>query len=348
MAEDAERELSELRRRVYGADADLAGDPAAVARLAELERAGRAGATADDRHGRDGARADPDATDPAAGERDGPSGVNATTRWDDVSEPAESGHGTSGSAFEGAYRPRPIARPGVVDPAAGSEDLAARAARSRATEGEVPAPDAERTRPRWFSSAIVVTSAVAAVVVMLVAGAAGWGGGFLAGWARAASPADGMEFVTVLEEVELTEEVIESMGDNAWSIVEADPATGEIVGENRSMYFGDLGAGAHVVVSSTLWGAEEAQSDVVCMRVMQVYEHDESGSAMRGNAGCGSRRVELSMDMFVQEDGDGQYVPGLVSDDYDPGTLLRFVYDDASRAVSVWSLAPADELDPGV
>ncbi|WP_110588539.1 hypothetical protein [Microbacterium suaedae] len=351
MAEDEERELAALRRRVYGADADLAGDSAAVARLAELERAGRAGAVEDRSHGGAAARADPDATDPAAGERDGPSGVDAATWWDDVSEPAESGHGASGSAFEGAPLPHSNARSGVEAAAAGSEDLAARAARSRAPEEEDPAPDPERTRPRWLSPALVATSAIVAIVIMLVAGGAGWGGGFLAGWARASAPAEEVELVTVLEEKEMTEGVIESLGDMAWLITETDPETGEPIngagdGETGA-YFGTIGESAHVFMPGDAVSGQDRVEGTACIQIVQVRE-DESTAATSGYGGaCGSARLGVTVDVHVVEEVSMMFGPGIVADDFPPGTMLRLIYDRDSHAVAVWSLPPEPTSDPG-
>jgi hypothetical protein len=73
---DAERELDDLRRRAYGPHPDIQSDPAALARLTELEaaRAGRPSGVSNLTEPADGARPGGSARDPSVADQDDPNG----------------------------------------------------------------------------------------------------------------------------------------------------------------------------------------------------------------------------------------------------------------------------------
>ncbi|WP_104162506.1 hypothetical protein [Cryobacterium sp. N22] len=89
---DAERELDELRRRAYGPHPDIQADPAAMARLTELEAARTASPP-------DGA--DAEIGEPAAAGDDAPAADPAgTASGADASDSAASGEGSSRSLWQ--------------------------------------------------------------------------------------------------------------------------------------------------------------------------------------------------------------------------------------------------------
>lgn len=203
------------------------------------------------------------------------------------------------------------------------------------------APDeGEPTSRRWFAPALVATSAVAAIVVMLVAGGFGWGGGYLAGWAGAAQPADhDMHLEEVLEEQELPSDVSEA----PWMQMIVDPDTGETMGDIA--YFGEFRSGFHVSVGGAMWGREgDIAPDRVCLQMFRVTPTDDDGWSSWGTGACGSTRAGVRFDGFVAGAVSGYGDLDVAG--FAPGTLLRFIYDDATETVSVWSLPPEEETDP--
>lgn len=357
---DEDIELEALRRRAYGPAPDIDEDPAACERLRELEAERRAEWIAApesdpvraDGRGDRGPRVLADRRAVA-----GPDAVDRDTVSDSVTDEPARRSPNGADPFDGPDFAATVGHGTAPDPDGALDDLAARASGSRAQDPPAPedpptaAPGPE-PRPRWFSPALVGTSAVAAVVVMLVAGAAGWGGGFLAGWARAASPAEGMELVTVLEEVELAEEVEitddvrDSLGSMLTTMSMTDVETGETT-EHRSTYFGRLGEDVHVVVPPSTWGNTDTTGDSICLEIMQVEEADGESMSWHGASACGSRRSGVTADVYATAEDAEQFGPGVALDEFAPGTLLRFIYDDQTKTVAVWSLAPVDEDDPG-
>lgn len=285
---DEEAELAELRRRAYGPGADLAGDPGALARLAELEAARR----------------------PAAAEQ-----------WGAGDGRAPGDRAADGGGPEIGVPPDP----------SGNDDP---------PTGEAAPDDRAPVSRRWFASALVATSAIAAIVVMLVAGAFGWGGGYLAGWVGAAQPADhGMHLEDVLEEQELPADVSEA----PWMQMIVDPETGETMGDIA--YFGEFESGLHVSVRDGAWGrGDDVVGDRVCVQLFQVTPTDENGTSTWGTGACGSARTGVRFEAFVAASFSGSGDLPLAG--FAPGTLLRFIYDDATETVSVWSLPPEEETDP--
>lgn len=89
---------------------------------------------------------------------------------------------------------------------------------------------------KWFASALIVTIGVGAVIVMILAGALGWGGGYVAGFARHAAPGAGVDLVTELHPTEMPEQYTE-----AASTFEGGPDSAGIL-DGRT-YFGSLGDG---------------------------------------------------------------------------------------------------------
>src|SRR5699024_8897838 len=106
--------------------------------------------------------------------------------------------------------------------------------------------------------------------------------------------------------------------------------------------FGEIGSGSHVVVADELWGrVEEGVSDRSCIQILQVMDTEGDGTAFwsSGAASCGSVRVGVSFDVFVTGSVRGRRGSFRI-EGYDPGTMLRFAYDDAAETVAVWSLPP--------
>ncbi|GGD35508.1 hypothetical protein GCM10010915_15060 [Microbacterium faecale] len=295
MAHD-EAELAELRRRAYGRGADLAGDPAAMARLVELEDAQR-----------------PVVEDPRAmAERDAPGSARE--------DPAD------GAA--GEY-------PRVSEQPSGRGSAQARGG------GDEMGRDGARVRSRWFSPALVVTCGLAAIIVMLAAGGVGWAGGFVAGWAGAAAPdAEGWQFEGMHE----AQAVPDATADQPWTQMLVDARTGEA--SNETAYFGEFGDGTHITVTTGAWGSEvESASDQACVQLFRVAQDDADGTSTWGTGACGSTRADVRFDVIVAETDPG---PGsrIAVDGYEPGTVLRFVYEAEVETIEVWSLPPEEEPDP--
>lgn len=159
---------------------------------------------------------------------------------------------------------------------------------------------------KWFTPALIVTIGVGAVIVMILAGVIGWGGGYVAGFARHAGPGSGADLVTELHPTEMPERYTEAASGFAGDTDSAGILDGRT-------YFGSLGDGIDIF-TVRLANAEDGDhglpSDAVCLNVTQTVESSTNYLTFAGDTSCGLPQLDVNVDLFVGA-ADEEYPTGL-------------------------------------
>jgi len=191
---------------------------------------------------------------------------------------------------------------------------------------------------KWFTPALIATIGVGAVIVMVLAGVIGWGGGYVAGFARHTGPGGSADFVTELHPTEMPDRYADAASDFAGS-----PDSAGIL-DGRT-YFGSLGEGIDIFTirpSDIEDDDQDLPSDAVCLNVAQTVELSANKVTFAGDSACGLSQLDVTVDLFVGAAGE-EYQSGsrLRTDAYPENTLLRFTYTAVTDVVTVWRLSPS-------
>ena len=304
-------ELADLQRRAYGPGGSLR--PEERARLARLEHAARG--------------SDTSLYDAADAEFTAP-----TTRTIN--------HGTPASPDKDSLS---FLAPRTMHTAPGTQAIDGASGMSPNASAREPR---RRDTPRWFPPTLLVAIAVASASVMLLAGVIGWAWGFTAAVSRTVPATEGLEYVT-----ELREDIHATLPDTEFvaSLSRQNPLVPDDWGYSLT-YFESLSDSTFVFVITPMIENEVrpdgtrtmtlASDGPACLQVSQVIDRSDANAATRGGSACGSPDIDMTLDLVTVPASDtSSQVNTIATDDYAPGTVLRFIYR-APAAITVWQLPP--------